>query len=327
MRSTITRKSLGRIAATALAAAALVTATAGIAQAAAPAEAPAAPASGTAAVQEVGGTLYYVAGSSVRAWTPGQAPTVLFTATGNIAGSASVSPDGRYLSYFVRGDAYPKQNLVVRDLTTGTEKVVYKGIVQGGEICADTQWAPDGSARVMTLTGYVEGKGYAARWFDAKTGKVTSTVHVRNCNEPRAALRADGGFDIYQIEEGELVRTAPNGSRTILSAVNAGLQATLGEALDNLSSVSRDGTRACVTVGWSNFIRPLECDVVVDTGTGEVLHQRTGDEPGTVKLLDDGTMLVDDGATVTHLSADGAVLAQSAEPATLSSANLLSHRG
>lgn len=321
------RKSLRKAAASVLVAAALVTGATGLVQAGTTGAASAGE-QPVSALGQVPGTVYYSLNDKVYAYRPSEnaTPKVVFTSPdGASTGLTSVSGDGRYLAYYARGTAYPKLNLTVRDLVTGTDKVVYRDLIQNGGPCAAPEWAPDGKA----VVGVVTDMGAKLRWVDAVTGTVTASTPLPGCNYFKPSLNPSGGYDANMVVgyDFEFKRVAPDGTVTAFPNVSAVLKARGAErGVTDILAMGKEGGRACVTTWDPNSFRPKYCEVAVDVESGRVYFERTEDSPGITLPLADGTNLdVTIGAS-TRYDWEGNAFQRSITPASLYNAAVLGYR-
>ncbi|WP_285661461.1 hypothetical protein [Actinorhabdospora filicis] len=319
------RKSVRKAAASLLVAAALATGATGLVQAGTAGTASA----GERAVEALGqvpGTIYYSLNDTVYAFQPsvGATPKPVFTMPGGgSTGLATVSGDGRHLAYYTKGSAYPKQNLVVRDLVKGTDKVVYRDLVQNGGPCASPEWAPDGKSVVGVLNGR------NLNWIEVATAKVIATTTLPGCQPFKPSVNPAGGYDVNMVAgfDFEFARVAPNGTVTTFPNVSAALKARGAErGVTDIVAMGREGSRACVTTLDPNSWRPQYCEVSVDVTSGEVYFERTADSPGITLPLADGTNLDATIGDVTRYDWEGNAYQHSVVPVSLYNASVIGYK-
>ncbi|GIG65690.1 hypothetical protein [Phytomonospora endophytica] len=293
----------------------------------------AAPVGSETALAAISGTFYYIkAGeetSELWSWKPGQAPKSEYKSKNRLIATASVSPDGRYLAFLVPAE-YPKNNLVVRDLKNKTERTVAKGLVQGGEVCMDAVWAPDGRPMILTQTRIDSAGGRILRWFDIEANTKSQEIPVEGCFV-RPVPRGDDGYDLYYmgfIDEDYTRDVVKQFGGTVTpTGLGPAVEEALGEPLLGLGSMSESAGRACITIGQPSGpdSRVLSCKVVMDVKTKTVVYAPDGGFKGPVLFLNGGQSLGRFSGYVSLMAADGTPLARADEPTSVKTMAMLTY--
>ncbi|GLZ76298.1 hypothetical protein Afil01_11050 [Actinorhabdospora filicis] len=219
----------------------------------------------------IGGTLYYLkAGdktSQLWSWRTGGEGKSVYSVNGRwMFDTAGLSADGRFLAY-----VSDRAELVVRDLSAGTERVVVAGLALGEQVCQDAVWAPDGKPMVLTQNGVDASGAPKLQWFDVTTGAAASTaVKVGGCFA-RPVARTDGGYDLYYLSKGDVYWQTPDGNAAA-TGLGPAVSDTVGEPVRALGGVSPDGKKVCVLTGDGGPLkkRALDCSVIADIATTRV---------------------------------------------------------
>ncbi|NUR31540.1 MAG: hypothetical protein HOV83_37830 [Catenulispora sp.] len=276
------------------------------------------------------GTFYYIKDAELWSWKPGQAPKSEYKSKNRLLATAGVSPDGRYLAFLVPAE-YPKNNLVVRDLKNKTERTVAKGLVQGGEVCMDAVWAPDGRPMILTQTKLDAEGRQVLRWFDIEAGTKSQEITIQGCYA-RPVPRGDDGYDLYYMDTidedytRDVVKQTPDGKVTP-TGVGPAVDEALGEPLLGLGAMNPDGKRACIAIGRPSGLdgRVVNCRVVMDVKTKTVVYAPDGGFKGPVLFLDGGQSLGRFSGYVSLMAADGTPLARADEPTSVKTFTMLTY--
>lgn len=279
----------------------------------------------------IDGTLFYVEYgeefSELWSWTPGEEPRLRFkTDKSKLVNDARVSPDGRHLAYLTPGTAYPTYELVVRDLENDSERTIAEDLVQGGELCMDASWAPDGRPMILTQTGFDSAGKTVLKWFDIEAGTASEEIAVDSCFV-RPVARGDDGFDLYYDgEDGEIFQRTPDG-QVVATGLGPAVEAALGRQILDLGDLDHGGAHACVAIGEPTPMmgRMLDCTTVVDVAAKTVVYSPDGGFKGPVLFTADGGMLGRFSTFVSLMGADGTSIAKVDEPRSLKTFDLLTY--
>lgn len=287
---------------------------------------------------ELGGTFYYYQRTGpereeIVAWTVGQQPRSLAEvgtaddqAVEHYAWQTSaVTSDGARVAWRSRfGD------LVVIETASGDRRPVDPGKVDLG--CHPPVWHPDG----IRLLGHTDD---SSGWFDVTNAQF----------QPISAdLTHACAVSVFSTDGGEVALAyADHADHAVVGVTETGHAlwrvdiTEVDEWLDpergvwNLAQVAPDGRRACLdiqrdVVGGAGGTRSLSGNVVVDTGTGEVVADGRPANDLCTAVTDDGYLTRvepqgGEGQRIHLVGYDGTVLAEVEEPAALAFTTLIAY--